>query len=405
LGHQQFIVSMNEAKSAFDWMIDETASWPPRGRPKPPLGPTTLEVLRSCPLRTCFECSEGYERRIGFAARVGTAFHRTLQTLNENLPQQSSLLATADWARKKFLSELEKQEAERSQRPRERGLPRDEIRVYRAIEALINEVHRICLEGIRPHSLLHPIPLAVQPSKGKVFQSEILGEVKVHVETPIESHDRLFKGRIDRAEECPEGTILYDYKAGLRGDVPERYERQLQFYAWLWHEARGKWPTRAYVIYPFTEKIHSVAIDEKTCKRIVEEYRALLTQLQNYRSADQLATPGEVCQVCEFRPWCLSFWKWQSAESKHIISLERAAIGFAGVIEELKQVEFHWKILVRWRNCTIRIVAPLERFPQLEEAKNGMYIRALEMKLHGQIMAPQARVSEMSELFLLKSSH
>jgi hypothetical protein len=396
---------MNEAKSAFDWMIDEAAFWPPRGRPKPPLGPTTLEVLRSCPLRTCFECSEGYERRIGFAARVGVAFHHTLQALNQNPPEQISLEATADWARQKFLSELEKQELERSQKPRERGLPRDEMRVHRAIEAVITEAHRICFKVNPSHSLFHPIPIAVEPATGKVFAPEILAGVKVHVEIPIESHDRLFKGRIDRVEESPRGAVLYDYKAALRDDVPERYERQLQFYAWLWHEATGKWPTAAYVIYPFTETIHSVAISQETCEKMVEEYRALLAKMQYYGPAEQFATPGDVCQVCEFRPWCFPFWKWQSAESKHLLSLERASIGFEGILQELQQIEFHWKLLVRWRNCTIRIVAPLERFPQLEKAQNGVRIRALGMKLYGQMMAPQARVTEISELFLVKSAH
>lgn len=72
--------------SDFDWHVDEAASWPPRGRPEAPHGPTGLEVLRSCALRRCFESSKGYERRMGFDGRIGTAFHRTLEWLSQRPP-------------------------------------------------------------------------------------------------------------------------------------------------------------------------------------------------------------------------------------------------------------------------------------------------------------------------------
>src|SRR5260370_40521047 len=53
---------MKDANAGFNWSINEDATWPPRGRPLPPFGPTALEVMRSCPLRSCFEGSTGYER-------------------------------------------------------------------------------------------------------------------------------------------------------------------------------------------------------------------------------------------------------------------------------------------------------------------------------------------------------
>jgi hypothetical protein len=74
----------------FAWTIDEAATWPPRQRPHAPFGPGTIEVLRSCPLRGVFQASDGYEPRMGFAARVGTTFHRTLQWLVEEAPDVTS---------------------------------------------------------------------------------------------------------------------------------------------------------------------------------------------------------------------------------------------------------------------------------------------------------------------------
>jgi hypothetical protein len=392
---------MNETKSAFHWVIDQAACWPPRGRPKPPFSSTILDVMRSCPLRACFECSNGYERRIGFPARVGIAFHRTLQALNEYISRPGSPEPILEWARQKFLSELEQQEVERSTRPRERGLPRDEMRVYRAVESIITEARRVSLEGNFVHTLFHTRSVEMQPVKRKVMTQYAFVGTKVYVEILIESRSKLFNGRIDRVEERPEGIILYDYKSAVRNDLPERYERQLQFYAWLWYEATGKWPTSALVIYPFTGMIHSVAIDAETCEKIVEEYRSLIDQIQYGSKAEELATPGEVCQVCDFRPWCCPFWRWQSEESRHSIALERATMGFEGTIQELQQIEYHWKIMVRWRNLTIRIIAPLERLPHLKNGQRGMSVRVLEMRLHGQMMAPTARVTEMSELFFV----
>lgn len=75
----------------FGWTIIERQSWPPSSRPQPPFGPTTVEIVRSCPLRGCFEASSGYERRQDFSARIGAAFHRTIQYANSQEQAFSSL--------------------------------------------------------------------------------------------------------------------------------------------------------------------------------------------------------------------------------------------------------------------------------------------------------------------------
>lgn len=75
----------------FGYTLDLRSSWPSCQRPSPPFGPSTIEVMRSCALRSLFEVSPGYERRMGFGARVGIALHRVLQSFNDDpLPSESA---------------------------------------------------------------------------------------------------------------------------------------------------------------------------------------------------------------------------------------------------------------------------------------------------------------------------
>lgn len=396
---------MNEATSGFDWSIDEDAMWPPRGRPLPPFGPSILEIMRSCPLRSCFEASAGYERRIGYAARVGTALHRTLQSIVEDPPIGASDAEKVEEARRRFLRELQIQEEERAKHPRERWLPRDEARVSLAVERVIAEALRIVRMGsIAFTGTATGAPWAMHAQNKQDNESNVEAEqmLFVEVEVAVKSSDGLLYGRIDQAEHRPEGTCLVDYKSALRTDLPERYERQLQLYALLWHETRGEWPKSGEVIYLLTGTNYPVSVEPEVCQRVGSESRLHISRLQKVSTAEQLATPGEVCSVCEFRPWCKPFWRWQTSEPSHLVALRQAVLGFEGEIVSIEARDFHWKLLLRWRDCTIRIVAPVERFPQLHSARVGMRVRALEMRLHGQRAQPQAIVTEGSELFLLR---
>ena len=392
---------MSDQETSFSWLIDESKTWPPFGRPKAPFGPTDLEVLRSCPLRRCFEVSGRYERRIGFAARVGTAFHRTLESLFQSPLHASSLAEVAEEAKRRFAQELQKQEDEKAKRPREQRLPKDEARIQRAIEALIVEAQRRVREvGKESHD-----SGLVSPELLNLEDQEFLdhsAEGQVEAEVLVTSEDGLLHGRIDYVEHLPSGIRLLDYKSALRTDLPERYERQLQLYALLWHETRGEWPHEAVVVYPFTGLTHRVSVDPMTCVRVGDESRRLIASIQTVRPTERLATPGDVCKVCEFRPWCRPFWQWQAQETALTAALERTFLGFEGVIASIEVVNEHWRLSIRWRDCTVRVTAPVERFPQLYQAHIGMRIRALEMRLRGLRYQPQALVTEMSELFLIK---
>jgi hypothetical protein len=223
------------------------------------------------------------------------------------------------------------------------------------------------------------------------------------VEVPVQSQDGLLTGRVDYAERLPNGGIrLLDYKSALRDDVPERYERQLQIYALLWYETFDEWPTEALIVYPFSGTVHNIPIDPATCLKVGQEARQIIRSTQEAFNAERLASPGTVCTVCEFRPWCRPFWRWQASHTSHSHALEQAANGFEGIISTREQRGTYWKLVVTWRDAEISIIAPQERFPHLKDARPGMRIRALDMRLRGQRYRPQATISEHSEIFLVE---
>ena len=72
---------------------------------------------------------------------------------------------------------------------------------------------------------------------------------------------------------------LIDYKSATHTDLPERYKRQMQLYAWLWHETYNDWPTEATVVYPFRAQFWSVDIAPAICEQVVFEAAEVIAQL------------------------------------------------------------------------------------------------------------------------------
>lgn len=388
------------------YLINEAETWPPRRRPSPPFGPSELEVMRSCPLRSCFEVSPDYERRLGFAARVGSAFHHTLQSFSYEPLPTGSLDQTALVARQRFEHELRQQLAEANDRVRERGLPRDQARMDCAAEAAVAEALRIAEED--SITFIHvrfrkkrgvPTAHTYTTSSSPPPPPDPLPPVEIEV--PVQSGDGLLRGRVDRVEHQPEGVRLVDYKSALRGDLPGRYERQVQLYAYLWHETRGEWPTDGLVHYPLTATIHPVSIEPAACQQLAAETTELINRAQTEPQPAKLAIPGDVCQVCDFRPWCHPFWQWQAAEPSATEALHRAKLGFAGKLTRLELSNHIWHLSIAWRNAQVRLVAPEERFPQLRQAQLGQTIRVLDTTLKGLRHAPQAVVTEATEVFVI----
>ncbi len=241
-----------------------------------------------------------------------------------------SLTEISSEAEKRFYQELQKEAAQKATRAREQRIPKDEVRIQKALEAVIIEAQRIAryvqAQTILDREEVQEDTLALQG----IDQKTLIGTMEMEV--PVQSKDALLRGRIDCVEYVPQGARLIDYKSALRADLPERYERQLQLYALLWHETRNEWAHEAYIIYPFTNMTYTIAIDPVRCERVGTEARSLIARLQRTASAEKLAMPGEVCKVCEFRPWCKPFWQWQTSETSFSLALERASWGLKGLL-------------------------------------------------------------------------
>lgn len=386
---------------SFNWRVVQGSLWPPRGRPHPPFGPTAIEMMRSCSLRMCFEASKGYERRMAYAARVGIAFHKTLQSLIEHPIQSDVRSDIIEDAARRFRHELAHQEEQKSERVREQMFPRNEERVSRAFESIVAEALRLA-KLFAAGSIRYETHETTRSNKPH-FEIGHESDEELLVEVPVKSHDGLLAGRVDYAERLSTGGIrLLDYKSALRDDLPERYERQLQLYALLWYETFNEWPVEAWVSYPFTGAMYKVSVDSEICQRVGDEARVLIQRLREGLSSEQLASPGDVCTVCEFRPWCKPFWIWQANHPNLSVALQNAYLGFEGEITTIELKDFFWIVKVKWQDTQVRIVAPQERFPQLKMAKLGMHIRVLDMRLQGQRYLPQAIVTENSEIFLIE---
>jgi RecB family exonuclease len=375
----------------FDWTVEPRRQWPPRGKPRPPFGPTAIEIMRSCPLRLFFEHSRGYEPRVSFDGRIGIAFHRTLESLTKS-PPSGAKGEVAEAVRRRFQRELATQEAEADQRPRELGLPRNRERIHKALEALLLMAQQLGQTQLR--------------SRRSTACSESVADsardVEVEVEVDVMGAGGLLRGRIDRVEHQPGGVHLFDYKSALRDDIPERYERQVQLYAAMWFETRGAWPARALLVYPLTGSSHEVSVAPVACQATIDETVNLIRTVEEASEPGALATPGDVCRVCSFRPWCQPFWDWQRSEPNHMVALVRSGLGIEGVVREVRRLDHHIQLVLHWRKVEVILIFTQERFPHLRHAQTGDHLRILDAPLRGLMHSPRATIDELSEVFFLR---
>jgi hypothetical protein len=360
-------------------------------------------------MRVCFDASEGYERRMTYAERLGTAFHLTLQSLTRDPMSDESTSAIAEEVRRRFHRELKIQEDESSLRPREQSLPRDGGRKAKAEEAIVSEALR--MPRPKPASpgqaryrhnpvSREPVPQEEASTSQGVSPSHIND---VEVEVPVTTGDGLIVGRIDRAEHRDDGTWLFDYKSAMREDLPERYQRQIQLYAFMWHETRHEWPVEAQVLYPLAATARRVSIVPDECSVVAEDSIRVIRKIERTRRATDLATPGEVCKVCEYRPWCSAFWNWQEKEPPGVLSLERAEVGFEGQVKTVRSSNCYWKLEVAWKDALVTALAPEERLPHLRAAREGMIARVLDTRITGLRHKPRAVITDYSEIFIVQA--
>jgi CRISPR/Cas system-associated exonuclease Cas4 (RecB family) len=302
--------------------------------------------------------------------------------------------------RRRYQAEIYEQQTQAATRVREQSLMWDNERSNRALEAVIAEAIRTQPLGMKVNLAIH---LQATPQLGISTRNEVPQDTPIEVEVEVHSKNELFQGRIDRAERTENGIRLVDYKSAFRDDLPERYTRQLQLYAYLWQEARGEWPSEAFVFYPMLGKFHNVPVDSGICLQVITESIMLVEKIEKSNKPTALASPGDVCKVCEFRPWCRPFWAWQAAEGSQLRAVDRANIGFEGEIKTIKLENHYWILNIAWHNAQVKIISPQERFPHLVNALAGQTVRVLDTNLKGQLFQPTANVNNQSEIFIVTS--
>ncbi len=382
----------------FVYELQEGSSWPPQGGITPPYSPSLIEIIRSCPLRIYFSTDKRYQRRTGSAARIGTAMHKTIRYLSDEMGNLVNRDDYVDRVSEKFLNELALQKEQSQEYPRERSLTWDPSRISAAHEAVISEALRLKQLPYAPVK-----PRLQQPvlETNNISQDE-LPLILPAMEMRVQSCDKLMIGYIDRIEEVEEGIRIIDYKSAAREDLPERYERQIQLYAKLFFDTTGLWPREGVLFYPLLARIFFVAIDKATCNAVYEETKQVVSILSEKKNKYALAKPGDVCKVCEFRPWCNPFWHWIEGEEVLVNAKEKAIIGFEGIILGNQLKEHYWRLELKWRNKTIHFAVPQERFRHLAKAKAGQKVKFIDTLLHGSISQPTIRIYDTSEIFLVK---
>lgn len=380
----------------FNWIINETQQWPPQMKPKQPFGVVTLHTLKTCSLKACFEASHSnYLGRKPFSARVGSAYHRTMEFISESFTSEKPQLVTVTRAINFFQNEMENERAKKACNPRETRLLEEENRIELAILAIIEEIHRVQEIDNNQSKFRKIETLHVKSPSEDISKSGL-------VEVPVISQDGLIVGRIDRVELTEEGTCLIDFKLAMSDEVPDQYQRQLQLYAYLWYQSCGEWPVEARLINSLTGNEHLIEINPEICLKVVKDYYRVMTRLEKEIKLEKLANPGETCRFCEFRPWCKPFWSWQAGEIEPKLALERAYWGFEGTITNLVLFNGYWKVQLEWRDLIVNLTVNADRFPQFRHAKRGSLVRLLEAKLHGNPFRPQAQIRESSEIFIVE---
>jgi hypothetical protein len=199
-----------------------------------------------------------------------------------------------------------------------------ELRAHFATRGLVPLKRRAIGYELKRQMALRMMARISSGNKGSASGPVVSGRILREVD--LVSKDGTLKGRIDLAEELPEGWVLTDYKSGevLETDgnegtkIKESYELQILLYAHLFQEAKGIALQKA-VLKTLDGKEHAVQLDEGKVARAGAGARALLQSFNRHigehPNKEELAVPmaasyGEGifgCAECLFRPACKGY--------------------------------------------------------------------------------------------------
>jgi hypothetical protein len=199
-----------------------------------------------------------------------------------------------------------------------------ELRAHFATRGLVPLKRKAMGYELKRQMALRMIARIPMGNKGSVSGPLVSGRILREVD--LVSKDGTLKGRIDLAEELPDGWVLTDYKSGevleTGGNegtkIKESYELQILLYAHLFQEVKGIALQKA-VLKTLDGKEHAVQLDERKVAQAGAGARALLQAFNRHvgehSNREELAIPmsasyGEGifgCTGCLFRPACKGY--------------------------------------------------------------------------------------------------
>lgn len=264
--------------------------------PIPTTSPSLAESMRACLLRAGLTKAAGvWAYVLGHPkAWLGTAYHGVLERLPELNSEEAMSRIQELW--REEIGRLE-QQASRHALNRRFG-PATTWRAY----YLVLETLKLRAANLVPAPRSERENIPVESFR----EEEFIG----------------FGGKLKGKPDLGRGDEIIDFKTGNIYEssedenstpaVKQAYIRQLRIYAYLVHQATGRWPRRA-LLYPIAGPPVEVDVDPAACLREANEAVALLDRYNDEIAKKvppaSLASPSqESCQWCPFKILCPAFW-------------------------------------------------------------------------------------------------
>jgi hypothetical protein len=262
----------------------------------PATSPSLVESMRACLLRAGMSKTPGIWAYVlsNPKAWLGTAYHSVLKRLPELSGAEGPSRLQELWQQ-----EIGRLEQQASGHPLNRryGAGTSWRGYYLVLETL----------KIRAANLAPAQRVQIGNSAAQTFREEdIVG----------------FGGKLKGKPDLGRGDEIIDFKTGNIYEVADEedtspalkqaYVRQLRLYAYLIHEATGRWPRRG-LLYPIAGPPVEIDVDPPACVQeateavaLLDRYNALAAQASDPAA---LASPSpDACRWCPFKMLCPAFW-------------------------------------------------------------------------------------------------
>jgi CRISPR/Cas system-associated exonuclease Cas4 (RecB family) len=142
----------------------------------------------------------------------------------------------------------------------------------------------------------------------------------------FESADGKVGGMADLVLSHEDGVEIVDYKtghildSGPSGEVKEKYQVQMKFYAGLYHEVKGNWPVKLSVIGIDRQKYY-ISFTQEECVELLNKARKIFDETNELIGAglepEDFANPSPaLCKYCSYRPACKKYWEEREYSDK-----------------------------------------------------------------------------------------